>query len=81
MDLSKGFDSLNHDLLLAKLEVYGLDNNAVSFMSSYLANRLHRYKINNSFLEWAKVSAEVPQGSMLAPLLFDIFIYFFKNVT
>ena len=40
MDLSKAFDSLNHDLLLAKLEAYGLDNKAVSFMRSYLTNRL-----------------------------------------
>ena len=46
MDLSKAFDSLNHDLLLAKLEAYDLDNNAVSFMTSYRANRLQRCKIN-----------------------------------
>ena len=39
MDLSKAYDSLNHDLLLAKLEAYGLDNNAVSFMKSYLTSR------------------------------------------
>ena len=39
MDLSKAFDSLNHDLLLTKLEAYGLDNNAVSFMRSYLINK------------------------------------------
>ena len=59
MDLSKAFDSLNHDLLLAKLEAYGLDNNAVSFMRSYLTNRLQRCKINNSFSEWTKISARV----------------------
>ena len=53
MDLSKAFDSLNHDLLLAKLEAYGLDDNTVSFMKSYLTNRFHRFKINNSFGEWA----------------------------
>ena len=74
MDLSKAFDSLNHDLLLAKLEAYGLDNNAVSFTRSYLTNRLQHCKINNSFIEWAKISAGVPQGSILGPLLFNIFI-------
>ena len=46
--LSKAFVSLNHDLLLAKLEAYGLDNIVVSFMRSYLPNRLQRCKINNS---------------------------------
>ena len=73
MDLSKAFDSLNHDLLLAKPEAYGLDNNAVRFMGSYLTNRLQRCKINNSFSEWAKISAGVPQGSILGSLLFNIF--------
>ena len=74
MDLSKAFDSLDHDLLLAKLEACGLDNNAVSFTRSYLTNRLQRCKINNSFIEWTKISAGVPQGSISGPLLFNIFI-------
>ena len=52
MDLSKAFDSLNHNLLLPKLEAYGLDNYAVSFIRSYLTNRFQSCKINNSFSEW-----------------------------
>ena len=74
MELSKAFDSLNHDLLLAKLEAYGLENNAVRFMRSYLTNRLQHCKINNSFTEWAKIFTCVPQGSILGPLLFNNFI-------
>ena len=63
MYLSKAFDSLNHELLLAKLKAYVLDNNSVNFMKSYLTNRLQRCKINNSYSEWGKVLNGVPQGS------------------
>ena len=54
MDLSKAFDSLNHELLLAKRKAYGLDSNSVTFMKRYLTNRLQRCKISNSFSEWGK---------------------------
>ena len=66
MDLSKHFGCLNRDLLSAKLEAYGLDNNAVSFMRSYLTNRSQHCK--------GTLSTRVPQGSILGPLLFHIFI-------
>ena len=49
MDLSKAFDTLNHDLLLAKLHAYGLDKNALLIINSYLKKRWQRTKINISF--------------------------------
>ena len=74
MDLSKAFDSLNHELLLAKLKTYGLDSNSISFMKSYLTSRLQCCKTNNSFSEWGKVLNGVPQRSILGPLLFNILL-------
>ena len=74
MDLLKALDIYDHDLLLAKLEAYGLDSNIVSFMRSYLANKRQRCKIYNSFSEWAKISCGAPQESILGLLLFNIFI-------
>ena len=74
MDLSKAFDSLNHELLIAKVKTYGLESTSVSFMKSYLINRLQRCKINNSFSEWGKILNGVPKGSILGLFLFNIFL-------
>ena len=74
MDLSKAFDTINHDLLLAKLKAYGFSHNALAFMLSYLKNRSHRVNINNNFSTWEEIIAGAPQGSVLGPLPFNIFI-------
>ena len=74
MDLSKAFDTINHDLLLAKLKAYGFSKQALSFMCSYLKNRRQRVQINNKFSSLEEVIAGVPQGSIDGPLLFDLFI-------
>ena len=61
MDLSKAFDSLNHELLIAKLKCYGLDQNAVEFFRSYLSNRYQCCKTNNTLGDWRKIIAGVPR--------------------
>ena len=74
MDLSKAFDSLRHELLIAKLRCYGLNQNAVEFFKSDFSNRHQCCKINNTLGDWRKIIAGVPQGSILGPLLFNIFL-------
>ena len=74
MDLSKAFDCLNHDLMIAKLNAYGFSRSALNFILSYLSQRKQRVKINGSFSEWKTTSVGVPQGSVLGPLLLNIYI-------
>ena len=74
MDLSKAFDTLNHNLLLAKLNAYGFSFNAIKFIQSYFSERFQRANVNSNLSEWCKILVRVPQRSILGPLLFNIFI-------
>ena len=74
MDLSKAFDCLPHSLIICKLYAYGVSANACKLIASYLYKRKQRVKIDNEHSEWLDISKGVPQGSILGPLIFNIFI-------
>ena len=72
-DFSKAFDSLSHDLLIAKLNAYGFSLLTLKLVHSYLSNRKQRTKIINAYRSWEEILFGVPQGSILGLILFNIF--------
>ena len=70
-DLSKAFDCIPHDLLIAKLAAYGLSEEALMYILSYLSNRKQCVRINDTYSEFENIITGVPQGSILGPLLFS----------
>ena len=74
MDLSKAFDCLPHTLLIAKLAAYGFSKNSLSLILSYLNKRKQAVKINGHIGEFLELISGVPQGSILGPILFNLFI-------
>ena len=79
-DLEKAFDSVNHDILLSKLPYYGISDKAKLLLESYIQNRHEGVQIANSYLnttttsKWTKIRYGVPQGSILGPILFLVYM-------
>ena len=73
-DLSKAFDCLLYDLLIAKLAADGFDYESLKLIQSYLSNRKQRTKANNTHSTFSDIIFGVPQGSLLGLLLFNIYI-------
>ena len=73
-DLSKAFDCLDHELLIAKVNAYGFTLPTLNLIQHYLSNRKQIAKINSSYNEWVEIISRDPQGSVLGPLLFNIFL-------
>ena len=72
LDISKCFDSINHEILQKKLEMYGINGNELIWFSSYLKNRKQMVYFQQDCSDFQDVYNEVPQGSVLGPLLFFV---------
>ena len=74
LDISKAFDRLWHDGLIYKLKQYGVSGRLLAFIISFLRDRKQRTVLNGQCSRWGDTSAGVPQGSILGPLLFLVYI-------
>ena len=74
MDLSKAYDCVNHDLIISKLEAYGVGEKSLRLIQNYLSQRQQRVKVGSSFSEWLEIILGIPQVSILGPILFNVFI-------
>ena len=81
MDISKAFDSLNHRILLGKLDSLGVSDQSLRWFKSYLFERKQSVVINSSVSDPCSIQLGVPQGSILGPLLFNIYINSLPNAT
>ena len=84
MDLSKAFDALNYDLLIAKRNAHGFQHDILKLLHSYLFNQWNRTKVNTSFSSRKELNKGVPRGSVIGPILCNLYLnhlFYLSNFT